>query len=264
MISSTEAFLPPDETPSERPRRNTTFLVVATILVIVFILALGGATFFIIRTNEDAAIREQTIQAIYKTNTAVAIAIQATETAKAWTPTPSNTPTPTETPTPTPSDTPSPTPSPTETPTRDPLELSLTPGTPVTLTPISDQDLTATALAMEAANQTATALALTGGPDLLTLQAQQTETALADSFNLTQTAIANELTLTAGAGTPGVIVVTVTPGGPTATKRLADTGLFEDLAGSAGGPNSLAVVGFAALGLVSLIVVARRLRIKTN
>jgi hypothetical protein len=254
-----EAFLPPEETPSERPRRNTTFLIVATILVLVFILALGGATLYIIGSNERERERLLTIEAIYKTNTAVAIAINATETAKAWTATPSNTPTPTETPTPTPSDTPSPTPSPSETPTLDAGVLSLTPGTPATIPPLSDADLTGTQAAMDQTNAEATRLAESGATIDPTLAAQMTQ----DALNLTQTQIALELTLTAAAGST---VGDLTPG-PTAISsptELADTGLFEDLAGGAGAPNSLAVVGFAALGLVSLIVVARRLRIKTN
>jgi hypothetical protein len=68
------------------------------------------------------------------------------------------------------------------------------------------------------------------------------------------------VTATPAAGT--LPAVSVTPGtpGPTATKRLPQGGFFDDVAAGRASPNSLAVVGFAALVLVGIIVAARRLR----
>jgi hypothetical protein len=173
-----DEFRSPESALPERQRRKVGFLTAAIILAILFILGLSGATLYIFDQNERDRINQQTITAIYQTNTAVAIAVAATETAKAWTPTPSNTPTPTEAPTRKATDTTSPTPS--ETPTPGLLVLSLTPGTPATLPPLSDVDLTSTALA-------ATLTAQAGGPLEATLIAQQTMTAI---YHQTNTAIA--------------------------------------------------------------------------
>src|SRR5687767_8983147 len=58
------------------------------ILAIFLLFVLGFASTYIFSQNERQSIRQTTIQAIYSTNTSVAIAIAATETSKAWTPTP--------------------------------------------------------------------------------------------------------------------------------------------------------------------------------
>ena len=80
--------------------------------------ALVGIAALVIANNDAVVKAKQTADAIYLTNTAVQIAINATETAKSWTKTPTPTNTPTDTPTPTATNTPTDTitPSPTITP----------------------------------------------------------------------------------------------------------------------------------------------------
>jgi hypothetical protein len=58
------------------------------IFAICLLFALGFASTFLLSQNEMDRSRQTTITAIYQTNTSVAIAIAATETAKPWTPTP--------------------------------------------------------------------------------------------------------------------------------------------------------------------------------
>src|SRR5262245_39238868 len=93
-----EEFLPPEQVPPERPQRNTAFLIIAVLLVLVFLIGLGVTAKVIIDNNEDQLHRQQTIDAVFQTNTAVGIALFGTQTAKAWTPTPSPTATFTDTP----------------------------------------------------------------------------------------------------------------------------------------------------------------------
>jgi len=112
-------LLPPDAAAATgRPPRNTTFLIIAALLVLLFIGALVGIAALVIANNDAVVKAKQTADAIYATNTAVQIAINATETAKSWTKTPTPTNTPTDTPTPTATNTPTNTitPSPTITP----------------------------------------------------------------------------------------------------------------------------------------------------
>ncbi len=261
-----EEFLPPEEAPAPRAQRNVAFLAVAALLVLLFLLGLGGVATLIIRQNEEALAYTQTVGAIYQTNTAVAMIAQATATAKAWTPTPSPTPTPTETPTPTPTETPTETPTPSETPTPDVA------GTETAAA------LTATAMgSLQAADQTATAaanaaLTLTAQPpfdETGTFTAMETANAIASgTFAVgTGTQVAVGVSATPGEETvPPVVTVTAPPGDftparPTVT-ALSGTGFFEDVAAGKASPGSLAVVGFAALGLVGVIVAARRLRVK--
>ncbi len=47
-----------------------------------------------------------------------------------------------------------------------------------------------------------------------------------------------------------------------AATQIAKTGLYEDLAAGRAAPGSLALLGLVAIGLVGLIVAARRLRVK--
>ena len=84
--------------------------------IALFIGALVGIAALVIANNDAVVKAKQTADAIYLTNTAVQIAINATETAKSWTktPTPTNTPTDTPTPTVTPTVTPTATPTPVE------------------------------------------------------------------------------------------------------------------------------------------------------
>src|SRR5690348_17192349 len=78
-------FLPPDNIPPERAPRNTTFLLVAVILVIIFLLGLGIVAFVVFNNKGTQVAYEQTSESIRLTNAAVETAIHATETAKAWT-----------------------------------------------------------------------------------------------------------------------------------------------------------------------------------
>src|SRR5258708_1184200 len=224
-FSDNEAdFLPPD-TPSPRgtPPRNTTFLIVAVALVVIFILGLVGIALFAISNSNQQAAYDATAAAIKSTNDFVSTAIHATETAKAWSPTP----TPTDTLTPTPTDTP------TETPTDTPV---------VTDTPT--QDDTATALALTAAvdDMTSTAVSMQPTNDAATIAAGgKASTAVPPTA-----AIAVKETATPSP-TPG---------------KVPNTGFFDDLAGGRASANSLALFAIMALGLVSVIFTVRRLRVQ--
>src|SRR5258707_5009138 len=78
-------FLPPDSAPSGGGApRNTTFLIVAVVLVIVFILGLAGIALVIINQQQTQIAYNQTATIIALTNNYVQTAIHATETAKAW------------------------------------------------------------------------------------------------------------------------------------------------------------------------------------
>ncbi|MCC7207328.1 MAG: hypothetical protein IT323_08480 [Anaerolineae bacterium] len=251
--------------------RNRRFLLYASLLLL---LIIGGVVLIILfaidqgRRNTEL---QQTRVAIEATNNEVYRQITLTVIAKSWTPTPSATPTNTPTPTPTPTYTPSPT---------------ETPSPTVTITPSPTEDpraMTATALA----------LLLTLPPDALTGTAQarlstfvaQTLTAAAGTVATVPTLGGTQPTQEVAGATatpsgpvviiPGVPNVTVlpplTPGpgtvlptlelGTPAPTALADTGFADALLGGEG-TNSLAVIGLAALGLVAVIVAARRLRVR--
>ncbi|MHB8625718.1 MAG: hypothetical protein ACYDBJ_11260 [Aggregatilineales bacterium] len=83
----------------------------------------------------------------------------------------------------------------------------------------------------------------------MTATPQETENAQLD---LGLTAIAVQLN--ANAAAEGTLVAIV--------QKLPTSGLYEDLAGGKASPGSLALVGVAAIGLVGVIVAARRLRVK--
>lgn len=297
-----EIDLTPSEVITTQGGRNTRFVVLATVLVLLILLGAVGIILLAIDQGRKQTEFAGTAAAIYATNTQVAIYNFQTQTAAAWTKTPTYTPTPTDTPTPT------------ETPTP-------------TSTDTPDFDATNTAEA-----QTREALMLTEGP----ANATATEVARQlTAFAQTQTAAANSQTQTALAPTatstpsntlpPGItpsvtpIVVTVTPGtqvtvssgtqppldinltvvfptqGPiiiipmTATKiptlnkdqktqtkavlltatalgtpvsEMPDTGFFDDVVLANAGPMGMTMVAISAIGLVALIVAARRLRVQ--
>ena len=125
--------------------------------------------------------------------------------------------------------------------------------------PYKQVDVTATAAILNTENaqliqaQTAFAVQLT----LNAIPAGSTETVVPQltqnaQIGEAQTAIAVQLTANAR-GIGGA--VTVTPSMPR-------TGLYEDIAQGKATPGNLAFVGFAAIGLVGVIVAARRMRVK--
>lgn len=103
-----------EQVTQEEQGTDRTFITLVAVLGGLLVLGIGAfvAWALFIAPNMRANIESQN-EAIFATNTAVAIAAAATETA-AVTPTPTNTPTPTDTPIPT--DTPTPRPA-TDTPT---------------------------------------------------------------------------------------------------------------------------------------------------
>jgi hypothetical protein len=294
-----EIDLTPSEVITTQGGRNTRFVVLATVLVLLILLGAVGIILLAIDQGRKQSEFAGTAAAIYATNTQVAIFNFQTQTAAAWTDTPTYTPTPTDTPTPT------------ETPTSTPTE-----------TP--DIDATNTAVAL-----TEQALMLTEGPANATLTEVarqltsfvQTQTAAANA--LTQTALAPTLTPTASNTLPPGItpsvtpiapqIVTATPGaadgtpasinvnltlvfptqGPivivtntpiptlnrdqktqtraaqmTATSlgtpvdAIPDTGFFDDVVLANAGSMGMTMVTISALGLVAVIVAARRLRVR--
>src|SRR4051812_17412921 len=86
-------FLPPDPGSSGGPRRNTTFLLIAVALVVLFLLGLAGIVIVIIGGQGAETARQTQVAAIELTNHFVETAVAATQTAKSWT----ATPTPTDT-----------------------------------------------------------------------------------------------------------------------------------------------------------------------
>jgi hypothetical protein len=256
-----DEFLPPEEAPVARPQRNVVFLVIAILLVLLFLFGLFGITSLVISNQATLAAYTQTAGAVYLTNTAVAVALNATNTANAWTKTPTPTQTPTDTATPTPTETFTPSPTETPTPTID-VEATNNAATQTAQAALEMRviDITNTAAAQETimamTNEAATLTAAAASPGVggPVSPADQTLTAIA---------------LTSAAGTRIALGVSATSPFETAkptitgTKKLAGTGFFDDVATGKANPSSLAVVGFAALGLVGVIVVARRLRVKT-
>ena len=124
--------------------------------------------------------------------------------------------------------------------------------------------LTAQSLPPEALTLTAQSLPA----EVLTAQAQTAQaqtgppTIAVDAVALTATALADLLqpTLVAnGSGGGAVATPTIEGGsGPILPTALPDTGLFDDLA--AGGTGSMTGLFLAALGLIGMIIVSRRVR----
>src|SRR5712692_5996544 len=92
LPATDDAFLPPDTTPpSPRQPRNTTFLLIAVTLVILFILGLVALAAVMLQQVRQQNDYQTQVALIQKTNDFVNTAVHATETAKAWTATPSPT-----------------------------------------------------------------------------------------------------------------------------------------------------------------------------
>jgi len=280
-------FLPPDNMggPSERPPRNTTFLIIAIVLVLLFLGALGGIAALVLNQSEIQRQTSGTAQAVLATNTQVQAFIFATQTAKAWTKTPTPTSTPTDTPTPTPTNTP------TETPTNTPSPTVDVAGTQtqiaLNILTLQPSDLTATENAIQTENAVNTQIASGGGPtptveggiggaDTATPGTPGTGTGpitatspggsgTAIGFGQSATPTPANVTPLGPTATGQQVNVNITVGAKTATAiatSLAHTGFFDDIAGGKASPSSLAVVGLAAFGLVGLIFVARRFRVR--
>lgn len=219
-----------EETSSGEGGPSRTFIILAVIMIILFVLGLGVLLFALSRPTGPTPF-DLTATSIVETNvarqalidqtlTAQAEALNLTATATLFTATP--TPTHTFTPSPTFTETPSPTASPTEsigpigvnTPTEEPSPTQ------------EDGVVGPTATIGRSA-------------------VEQTATALAQIFS---TPI-EQVTATPAVGG-------ATSGGATTGGALPDTGLFDDLAG--GGMGTFVLI---AIGLVGVIVVARGLRV---
>jgi hypothetical protein len=256
------------------PPRNRTFLFLAIFLV--FLIAVGLVVIIIAAIDAGNRNRElqQTRVAIEQTNEAVFDALTRTTIAQTWT----RTPTPTSTPTNTPTNTN--TPSPTPTPTVD-VEATEVEGTRIALLTqtfeVSALEITQTAEAFRTlfAQQTANAALL------LTLTAQRLppsptpDAALGTPIFVTPTPIGLLVTISPSPtfglvelGTPisPLQLVTIAPEGvvtPSPTPRvLPEGGFFDDIGLGGNSPNSLPAIGLLALGLLAIIFVARRLRMR--
>lgn len=257
-----------DEAP---PERRTLFGLSMPFVIIIGIIAIilcGGIAILLlsITSNAGPSEVELTVTSVLATNTAVAEALNMTETRNAIT----NTPTATHTP----SDTPEPTLTPSNTPT--PFEPSQT---PLFFTPTEGGE----GVSQDAVAQTATAIAQalfatptaeddggtgdgtgdgaddgtgdgTGDGGTGDGASDATQAAMGATPTVEEGVPGGDLTPGADGGDGGVLFVTLTPGG-----ALPDTGLFDDI-GDGGGVSGLLTAGLAALGLVAVIVVARRMR----
>lgn len=258
--------------PVTPPPRNRTFLFLAIFLV--FLIAVGLVIIIIAAIDAGNRNRElqQTRVAIEQTNEAVFDALTRTTIAQTWT----RTPTPTSTPTNTPE--------PTNTPT----------ATPTPTVDIAATEAEGTRIALLTQTFQVSALEITQTAEaFLTLFAQQTQNA---ALFLTLTAQARDGTIVVGTpifvtptpigllvtispsptfglvelGTPiaPLQLVTIAPEGvvvatPTPTPRvLPEGGFFDDIGLGGNSPNSLPAIGLLALGLLAIIFVARRLRMR--
>lgn len=203
--------LTPTEVITTQGGRNTRFILLATVLVLLILIGAIGIILLAIDAQLKNQAFQQTAQAVYATNTAVRLAALQTDIAKSWTPTPTYTFTPTDTPTSTPTETP------TATPTED-IPATQT-AAAETLAALIPPQQTATAAAL-AAQQTATAAAQQATD---AAGAALTATANAANFFGTQTAVAQgTLSVPTKEGptavsqlptTPAVVVVTPAGGG---------------------------------------------------
>ncbi len=230
-----------EDAQGERRGTNRTFVILAALMILLFILGLAAVIFL--------ALRPQPLTDIQQTSTAIAIAnattvaqLNATQTAAPLTQTAdaeilqltASAPTPTHTPTNTP--TPSETPTLEASPTLDLTESAAF--ALLTQTAVSAQQTasvpTVPPIDSNAVALTATALSLILSPPTVDGQG------------------GGEIATPTQEGGSGVLP---TPGAlPTA---LPDTGLFDDLAGGGGGIGLLALL---AVGLVGVIIASRRLR----
>ncbi len=126
VFSDYDTEAPEEDETSSGEGNNRTFMIIAGVMAFVIICAIGSLIGFLVFVRPN--LQQQSVD-IELTNTAVMIAMNATETVMAMPPTPTETPT--ETPTPTPTSTPviPPTNTPTETPTPSPTssETATTP-----------------------------------------------------------------------------------------------------------------------------------------
>lgn len=260
------------------PPRNRTFLFLAIFLV--FLIAVGLVVIIIAAIDAGNRNRElqQTRVAIEQTNEAVFDALTRTTIAQTWTRTPTPTSTPTDTPTPT--STPTITPSPTVD-----VEATAVEGTRIALLTqtfeVSALEITQTAEAFRTlfAQQTENAALLL----TLTVQALPVtptpsptlEVVIGTPIFVTPTPIGLLVTISPSPtfglvelGTPVVPLqlVTIAPEGfvtPSPTPRvLPEGGFFDDIGLGGNSPNSLPAIGLLALGLLAIIFVARRLRMR--
>jgi hypothetical protein len=258
-----------DTEPEEQSGGNRTFLILAGLMILLFLVGLGLVLFLALRDTGPTP-AQQTATAISLTNvaiaefanetaTAAAGILFATQTAEAYTDTPSPSPSPTTEPTVTP------------TPTLDATVLAATQFIEATQTALAGAALsaqeTATAIAQQSTlNAQSTEAALTAQANVGTPIAQgPTNTPAAppplSAINQTATAIAAQFLTATAAADAGSAEATPTQDGfapvvrPTA---LPQTGLFDDVVG--GGRDGVGLLALAVVGLVGVIVIARRLR----
>lgn len=229
---------------------SRTFIVIAALMIILFIIGLGALGFFFIRGQgpSDAALtataESGTIIAMNATIIAdttltaeAALLFAGTQTQEAFDLTLTA-----QAPTATPTDTPPPT-IPTETPT---------------------PTLDATDLAAMAF-QTQMALTLTAEAQPIIPSETPTSPGISiDSVQQTATRLAELLISPTVDGQGGGVIATPTQEGsfvPLPT-RLPDTGLFDDIA--AGGANGISMIALAFVGLLAVIFVSRRMRSSIN
>ena len=259
------------------PPRNRNFLILAIFLVFIILIGLVIIILAAIDAGNRNRILQQTRVAIEQTNAAVFDALTRTTIAQTWTRTPTPTPTFTNTPTPTPTFTSSPTPTLTLTPTVD-IAATEAEGTRVAVLTQTFQfsalNITETAQAFATlfAQQTQNAALL------LTLTAQARgdatptpDVVLGTPIFTTPTPIGFLVTISPSPtfglvelGTPGapLALVTVAPGATPTPRALPEGGFFDDIGLGGSSPNSLPAIGLLALGLLAIIFVARRLRVK--
>jgi hypothetical protein len=291
-----EIDLTPSEVITTQGGRNTRFVVLATVLVLLILLGAVGIILLAIDQSNKQAIFAGTAAAIYATNTQVAIFNFQTQTAQAWTKTPTYTPTPTDTPTPTET----PTPTSTDTPdatqtgaalTETAIALMLTEGpgnatasavaaqlTAFAQTQTADaNNLTLTALAPTVTFTPSNTLAPGVTPSITPTTAQQQITVVAG----TQPSLNVNLTLVFPTQGPLVIItntpiptlnadqktqtkaalLTATALGTPVAGGMPDSGFFDDVVVANAGPMGMTMVVISAFGLVAVIVAARRLRV---
>lgn len=245
--------------------RNTRFLFLAALLVILILIGVVAIILLALDQSRRTGEIAQTRSFIETENAKVAFAITLTTIAKSFTPTPSDTPTPTAT------DTPSVTPSPTETPTPTqtitPTETA-TPNLAETFAK-QTQDAIIAALTLQPAQLTETANAQATNLAALTLTAQA-GTLATSTIEFNQLTVTVPGVVTVGTGTPATLVpgITEQPTLPvlpslSPTAALPGTGFLDDITGGGATPTNLPIIGLAAVGLVAIIFVARRLRVRS-
>lgn len=297
--------LTPTDVVTTQGGRNTRFIVLASILVLLIMLGAVGIILLAIDQSRKQESYQQTVVAVLATNTQQAIFRALTETANAWTDTPTYTPTPTDTPTPTETPTPTPTDTPDFTQTADAIGTANAQATqteavvqlsmvPIQLTQTAEAGRIQTLEAFAAA-QTLTALAptitltptapapLDGSPTATSVivvtvvgPTQQPQPVVTQG---TQGPVVVTGQVDINRQTPFiVVVVTNTPiptlnlteqagtqialGTTTPTGQLPDTGFFDDVVLANAGPMGMTMLTISAAGLVTLIIAARRLRVR--